>query len=87
MENEIIGAGSTTLDYLRVRYQWLGQMIDESERSHARLSAELMNVTADRERLRAACASALSLLRKLGGHNHDPEYTELLTALQQNEVN
>lgn len=28
-----------------------------------------------------ACESAANLLRKLGGHNHDPEYSELLAAI------
>lgn len=31
--------------------------------------------------LLAACKSAASLLRRLGGTNHDPEYSELLAAI------
>lgn len=36
---------------------------------------------ADRENLLVACKSAHSLLRKLGGKNHDPEYSELVEAI------
>lgn len=31
--------------------------------------------------LLAACQAAESLLRKLGGKNHDPEYSELVAAI------
>lgn len=41
-------------------------------------NALLMTAAPD---LYAACQSAVSLLRKLGGTNHDPEYTELVNAL------
>jgi hypothetical protein len=36
---------------------------------------------AENARLRAACMEAVALLRRLGGHNHDPEYSGLLDAL------
>jgi hypothetical protein len=36
-------------------------------------------------KLLAACKSAASLLRRLGGTNHDPEYTELLEAIAEAE--
>ena len=33
--------------------------------------------------LLAACKAAASLLRKLGGTNHDPEYSDLLAAIDK----
>jgi hypothetical protein len=33
-----------------------------------------------------ACKSAISLLHKLGGHNHDPEYSELEEAIYKARI-
>lgn len=41
----------------------------------------IADLTRQRDTLVAACQSAERLLRKLGGHNHDPEYSELVAAL------
>ena len=36
-------------------------------------------------KLLKACKAAVFLLRKLGGKNHDPEYSELLAAIRKAE--
>lgn len=38
--NEEIGNGTTTLDYLKVRYAWLGELIDETTAELKRLQTE-----------------------------------------------
>jgi hypothetical protein len=40
----------------------------------------LRGINAD---LLAACEAAAALLRRLGGHNHDPEYAELLAVIER----
>ncbi len=48
----------------------------------AKANAKLFAASPD---LLAACKSAHALLRKLGGTNHDPEYSELASAIARAE--
>jgi hypothetical protein len=48
---EVIGRGSTTLDYLKIRHQWLGLLIDDAEAELKRLREK---VAALEEQLRDA---------------------------------
>lgn len=50
----------------------------DTEEANARLIAAAPD-------LLAACKAAHALLRKLGGTNHDPEYSELASAIQRAE--
>ena len=56
---------------------------EELQRVHGKDSIERLR-TLNAELL-AACKAAASLLRKLGGKNHDPEYSELLAAIAKAE--
>lgn len=51
---------------------------NNSPHPEARANADLIAAAPD---LLAACKSAANLLHRLGGANHDPEYSELLAAI------
>jgi hypothetical protein len=57
-----------------VRLRGIGLPSSEMARANARLIAAAPD-------LLEACKSAISLLHKLGGHNHDPEYSQLEAAI------
>lgn len=52
MSDEFRSEGTTTLDYLRVRYEWLGKIIDETE-------GRVATLTAERDKLLAAANRVL----------------------------
>lgn len=47
MSDDEIGKGTTTLDYLKVRYQWLGELIDKTDSELERLRAENLTLKVD----------------------------------------
>ena len=59
-EDDLIGKGSTTLDYLRVRHEWLGELINSAEAEVKRLRG----VNAD---LLAACERIIAAYQNHGG--------------------
>ena len=75
-EEEAIGKGATTLDYLRVRYEWLGELIDEAEQTREKLESE-------NEVLRTSVRDALKILLET-----DCEYDDFqqLVSLLRNAI-
>jgi hypothetical protein len=59
-DDEPIGKGSTTLDYLKVRHEWLGVMIDDAAKRERELLARVKELEAERDRLRGAVAKIRS---------------------------
>ena len=51
---------------------------DGEGREQAEANAHLIAAATD---LLEACQGAAALLRRLGGHNHNPEYADLLAAI------
>lgn len=51
-DDELTGKGSTTLDYLKVRHEWLGVMIDDAAKRERELLARVRELEAERDRLR-----------------------------------
>jgi len=53
MSETPVGVGTTTLDYLRVRHAWLGELIDQADMTIKLQADEIKRLLAENEILRA----------------------------------
>lgn len=71
-EDEVIGTGSTTLDYLRARYEWLGELIDESAKRIKQLENEVCRLRQESDKDHDAIKAEIIRIRKYCQHHGVP---------------
>lgn len=78
----ILGADGKVICH--VGHTWYRHGVEQNgaDTEHREENAFLIAAVLD---LLAACKAARDLLRRLGGTNHDPEYSELLAAIAKAE--
>lgn len=79
---EPIGGGTTTLDLLRVRYEWLGNPIDTLEKESRDARAELKAERAKVAVLTEACEAADEFLSFLDAVPTDGRYEGLVSKIE-----